>query len=178
MAREKPTWIRIAFSLGGVIFTAGLLAAGELPGRAPLAEVHAIGQVVATMSSGSTADETAVRQMIERRLVAAGITVDPSLDTQLVAAVDVSRDTSLTGQKHVTYAVSLSFQEPVRTERAPHTAFLGTTWAASVKITRFGADVPLDTILDSLDRKIGSFLTTVNKDTAAAKAGAEGGSSR
>lgn len=165
----RTTLMRVALLLAAPLLSASTLQSADLPGRASLAELHAIGQIIVTMSAGSTGDENALRQVIEKRLANTGIAIDPAVGTQLVVNVDVARDTSTGGQKHFSYLISLSFQEPVRTERLPHTTFRGTTWSASATVTRFSVDVPLETVLDALENKMSNFLTTVAKDTAAAK---------
>jgi hypothetical protein len=161
--------MRIPLLLVAALFPASPLQSGELPGRASLADLHAIGQIIVTMSAGATGEENTLRQVIEKRLGNAGIAIDPTEGTQLVANVDVARDTSTSGQKHFAYLISLSLQEPVRTERVPRTTFRATTWSASATVSRFSVDAPFEMIVDAIENKMSSFLTTVAKDTATAK---------
>jgi hypothetical protein len=159
----------VAAMLGMPLFVASPAQSSELPGRASLADLRVVGQVIVTVSAGSTGDETALRQMIERRLENAGIALDPMANTQLVANVDRARDTSTTGQRHFSYSISLSFQEPVRTERSPRTTFRATTWSANAIVSRFRVEVPFEMVSDALEKKVGNFLTAVAVDTAGAK---------
>jgi hypothetical protein len=166
--------IRMTLKHGVSLFALALLAPGpvhslDLSARASLAELRVIGGIVVTMSAGSKRDEDALRQVIEKRLEGAGIGIDSAERRQLVANVDIARDTSTTGQKHFSYLIALSFQEPVRTERTPRTTFRGKTWSGTASVTRFGVEVQLQSILDALENKMSDFLTTVAKDTAAAK---------
>ena len=167
MTRTMST--RVALLLGVALLATSTLHSSDLPDRASLAELHAIGQIIVTMSAGSPESENALRQVIERRLDGAGIAIDPKESTKLVANVEVTRATSPTGQKYVSYLILLSFREPVSTERVPRTTFLGTTWSGSTAVRRFGADVPLQTVLDALDNKMSVFLTAVAKDAAGTK---------
>lgn len=159
--------MHLALPLALALLSTAVAHSGELPGRASLAELHAIGHIIVTVAAGSNGDEAMLRRAIEERLESAGTATDPMLDTQLVADVSVAHDTSPSGQRYFLYRISLSLQEPVRTERIPRTTFRGTTWSSSATVRRFGVDIPFQTILDAVENKMSDFLTAVSRDTAA-----------
>jgi hypothetical protein len=154
--------------IGAALLIAVPIHGAGLPTRASLAGLKAIGQIVVTVSGRSKGEEAALRQVVEKRLEDAAISIDPSLSTQLVVDVAGSRDTSSDGVPHFLYLITLSFQEPVRTERT-RTALRATTWLSNYQVTRFGADVGLEILEDAVDGKMSQLLTTVDKDTQAAK---------
>lgn len=166
MARTRT--IRRALLLAVTLLATTVVHSGELPDRASLADLHAIGQIIVTVSGGSDWDRETLREVIERRLESAGIAIDPMERSQLVADVSVARDTSPSGLRHFSYLISLSLEEPVRTERVPRTTFRGTTWSSSATVRRFGVEVPLESVLDALENKMSRFLTAIASDTAAA----------
>jgi hypothetical protein len=155
--------------LSGAIGVACSVQAADLPTRASLARLTAIGRIVVTVAGAAADEEPAVRQGIERRLETAGITVDPSLDTELVADVTVTRDSGPRGQRHATNVVALSLREPVRTERVPRSTFRATTWATSARLMCFAADIPAEMVLSTIDNQMSEFLGTISRDTAAAE---------
>lgn len=168
--------IRVALLFAAPLFLTGSARSEGLPGRASLADLHAIGQIVVTMSGAASGEESALQKLIERRLSNAGIAVDPSESTQLVANVNVARDTSSNGQKHFACSISLLLQEPARTARMPRTTFLATTWSATATVSRFSAPVPFEMVADAVENKMSSFLSTIAKDTATVKDNAPAGS--
>ena len=136
--------------------------AADLPDRASFAGVASIGRLV--VATPVTANEALVRELMERGLERAGITLDPSLDTQLEARILVSRDTGPSGQKHCLYSITLVFLEPVRTRRTPPTTFRAASWSSSVTVQRFGGDIPFQAVLDAVENKMGAFLASVAAD--------------
>src|SRR5258706_2055287 len=114
------------------IVVAVLLAAPadsrDLASRASLSGMAAVGQLIVSVTGRSKGDEDALRLLIERRLENAGISIDSGLASRLVATVTGSRDTSSSGLRYFTYAIKLSLQEPVQSQRAPRTTFRGVTW--------------------------------------------------
>jgi hypothetical protein len=159
-----------AVLVGAVLLVAGHVRAAGLSSRVSLAGIQAIGQVIVTMSTASNGAETEIKELIERRLESAGIAIDPTLDTRLVAEVEVMRDTSQAGQRHYTYVISLSLQEPVRTTRAPRSNLRAKTWSSKGRIERFNAEVAFVKVLDAMEDNVNVFLGKVAGDTAAWKA--------
>ena len=154
--------------VGPALLIAVPIDGAGLSARASLAGLTAIGQIVVTVSGRSQGEETAVRRVVEKRLEDGGVSIDPSLSTQLVVDVAGSRDTSSDGVPHFLYLITLSFQEPVRTERT-RTTLRAATWLSNYQVTRFGTDVGLETLEDAVDRKMSQLLATIDKDTQAAK---------
>lgn len=169
MTRTRTSWAR-AVMVCVVLLPVGRAHAAGLSYRASLAGIQGVGKVIVTVSAASKASETEIQQLVEGRLESAGIAIDPTLDTHLVAEVEVTRDTSNQGHRHYTFLISLSLQEPVRTTRAPRSTFRATTWSSKGRIQRFGSEVPPAGILDSMEDNMNLFLGSVAKDTAAWKA--------
>ena len=156
-------------SLAGVMIV--LVAVGtegrELALRASLAGVSTIGQVVVSVSGRTQAEEAMLRQVVEARLEAGGIRVDPSLPTRVVASINSERSTSSSGLRHFAYLVRVSFQEPVRCIRMPKTVFVNTTWSDTWRLTRFGADVAVEDLQDALEGRMAHLLSAIDSDTQA-----------
>jgi hypothetical protein len=138
--------------------------AADLPARASFAGLKSIGRLVVAVPV--TADEVAVRELMERGLEHARITLDPSLDTELEATILVSRDSGPSGQKHCLYLITLAFHEPVRTRRTPATTYRATSWSSTATVQRFSGDIPIQTVLDAVENKMGVFLATVAADAS------------
>ncbi len=160
----KTTSLFVVVLLGATLLPARAAQSSELPDRPSLAGVRAVGQIIVTMAAGSRENVNAVRQVIERRLEAAGIAIDPTQSARLVADVQVARSTSPSGEKLISYLVGVAFQEPVRVERSPGTIFMGTSWAGNSTLRRYNAEMPFEAVLDAVDNKVSGFLRAVAKD--------------
>lgn len=164
MTRTLP--IATAVLFGVVLLAGGRAYSGDSPNRASLGDLQSIGQIIVAMPTGPPEGESALREVIERRLSSAGMAVDSALETQLVVDVQVTRDSSPRGQKHFSYRISLSFQEPVRAERMPRAKFRATTWSSTSALHRFSLDVPFEAVADAVDNSMNRFLSAVAMDTA------------
>ena len=153
--------LALAITLLGTLVTAPCLAMDQLPKRASLRDFPGVVDVV-VVSSADQIDIQRVRDAALKRLRRHGLLIEWAASTEqprLVIEVEAFHDTPRSGDiTHHTYYVDIHLKEPVSTERAPSSLFMGTTWSSRARLATFGQEVDRDPLVDSIIQGVDAFI--------------------
>ncbi len=123
----------------------------------PLHGITRVGRLVVITSRPKT-DEALLREVVRRRLAAAGLSIDPQVDSVLIVDVRSEHDTSSSGCEHFIERVTLALQEEVRVTRVPDEPVRLTTWMRSTAVMRFNAQVEIESLVTAVEQHIMAFV--------------------